>query len=80
MRWLKALAAIVAALIAWFVIATLGNLLMRTTWPDYAAVERAMAFTFPMMFARLVLGALSSLCAGFVVGWLSKEARLRPAH
>ena len=34
-----------------------------------------MAFTQPMMLARLVLGAVSSLCAGYVAAWTAGAGR-----
>jgi hypothetical protein len=69
---LRTVAGIVAGLIVWFVVATIVNLAFRALWPGYAEVEGAMRFTLAMMFARLLLGALSSLCAGFSVAWITK--------
>ncbi len=67
----RAIAGVVAGLIAWILIATIGNLGLRVAWAGYSEVEPAMRFTDAMMAARLVLGALSSLGAGFVVGWIT---------
>jgi len=50
----------------WFVIATMGNWILRAAIPGYSAVEVAMTFTLTMMVCRLVLGLVSSLGAGFV--------------
>ena len=63
---LKKVAGVVAGLIAWIVLVTLLNLGMRHGWPQYAAVEKAMAFTFSMMGARLAESAASSLVSGWV--------------
>lgn len=68
----RAVAGVVAGLIAWFVVATLVNLLFRALWPGYTEVEPAMNFTLAMMMGRLLLGALSSLCAGFAVAWIAQ--------
>jgi hypothetical protein len=68
----KTVAGIVAGLIVWFVVATIVNLLFRALWPGYAEAEIAMKFTLAMMIARLLLGALSCLCAGFVLAWMTK--------
>ncbi|HEV8690481.1 MAG TPA: hypothetical protein VGQ91_09315 [Ideonella sp.] len=57
---------VVVALLAWFVAATLGNLVLRVALPGYTQVEVAMTFTLAMLIARLVLGLVSSLAAGFV--------------
>jgi hypothetical protein len=71
----RSIAAIAAGLVSWFVIATLGNFLLRAAMPGYAAVEVAMDFTLGMQFARLALGVLSSLGAGFVAAWLATRPR-----
>lgn len=70
---IKMIAGIVAGLIAWIIVATIGNLMFRVAWPGYAEAEISMMFTLAMMVARLLLGALSSLCAGFVVAWITKR-------
>ena len=69
----KALAAIIAALVTWFLVATVLNLALRASWPNYHEAETALDFTFAMKLARLVLGAISSLSAGFVAGWVGKN-------
>src|SRR2546425_12205228 len=66
-------AGVATGLVAWLLIATAGNLLLRLSWPAYAAVEKAMSFTFGMLTARLVLGAVSSLGAGFPVAWITRR-------
>jgi hypothetical protein len=70
---IKIIAGIVAGLVAWTIVATIGNLMFRVAWPGYAEAEVSMMFTLAMMVARLLLGALSSLCAGFVVAWITKR-------
>ena len=70
---LRAIAAIVGGLFAWVVVATVGNLLLRAAWPGYTEVEVAMNFTLGMLLARLLLGALSSLCAGFLAAWIARR-------
>ncbi|MEO8976906.1 MAG: hypothetical protein ABI552_14255, partial [Casimicrobiaceae bacterium] len=71
--------AVIGGLVTWTVVATLFNLAIRVSWPDYAAVEKAMAFTPAMMAARLVLGVLASLCAGFAAAWIARGDR-RPVY
>ena len=73
---LRTIAAIVVAVVSWFVIATILNLGLRLTWHDYAQVESAMKFTLAMLLARLALGIMSSLGAGFVVAWISHSRRV----
>ncbi len=67
--------AIAAGLVTWFVIATLGNFVLRAALPAYAAVEVAMDFTLGMQVARLALGIVSSLGAGFVAASISVRER-----
>ena len=70
---LRAILGIVAGLVVWTVVATLGNLLMRYAWPGYAEVEAAMKFTTAIMLGRLLLGAVASLAAGFVAAWIVRR-------
>jgi hypothetical protein len=72
-RVLRAVAGVAGGLIAWVIVATITNLVLRAVWPTYAAVEAAMSFTLAMLIFRLALGALSSLCAGFVAAWISRR-------
>jgi hypothetical protein len=75
---LKTVGAVVAALVTWIFVATILNLPLRISWPHYHEAETAFNFTFTMKLARLVLGALSSLAAGFVAAWIGK-GRMRAA-
>ena len=69
---IRIIAGIACGFVAWFVVATIGNLVIRLSWAEYVAVEAAMAFTLPMMLARLLLGAVASLCAGAVAAWIAR--------
>src|SRR4051812_44600127 len=64
--------AVIGGLVAWTVVATLLNLALRLAWPPYATVEKAMTFTLGMQLARLVIGAVASLAAGFTTAWISR--------
>jgi len=70
---IRMIAGIVAGLIAWIIVATIGNLMFRVAWPGYAEAEISMMLTLAMMVARLLLGALCSLCAGFVAARITKK-------
>jgi hypothetical protein len=70
----RTVGAVIASLVTWTVVATLLNLALRLAWPEYQAVEKAMAFTLAMLAARLVLGALASLAAGFAAALVSRKA------
>lgn len=65
--------AILGGCVAWAVAATLLNLALRLSWPDYAAVEKQLDFTLLMMIARLIVGALASLAAGLAAAWISRR-------
>lgn len=69
----KAIAGVAGGLVVWTLVATLGNLVLRFAWPGYAGVEKAMTFTVGMLIGRLVLGAVSSLCAGVTVAAIAKR-------
>ena len=56
---------VVVGFVAWFVVATLGNFVLRAALPGYTAAEPAMSFTLPMLIARLGLSVVSSVVAGF---------------
>jgi hypothetical protein len=77
----KALLGVVAGLVAWIAVIVVAGLIMRSTWPAYATVADAMTFTLPMMLARLSIGALATLAAGWVtaaIAPLSMLVRLMP--
>lgn len=69
----RAIAAVAAGLVLWMLIAALGNVAMRIAWPSYAAVEPAMRFTPEMMTARLLIGAFSSLGAGWLAARITNR-------
>jgi hypothetical protein len=70
--------AFIAGLLGWIVIASVLNRLLRLGLPGYLAAEPTMAFTVTMMWARLVLAAVSSLAAGFIVARLAPTATRLP--
>jgi hypothetical protein len=77
----KAIVGVVSGLAAWIAIVAVAGIVMRTAWPAYAAVADSMTFTLPMMLARLSIGALATLVAGWVTTTISPQsmlARLMP--
>jgi hypothetical protein len=70
--------AFVSALITWGLVASLLNRLLRVGLPGYAAAEPALAFTLSMKWARLALGAMASVSAGYVLARLAPNARRLP--
>ena len=63
---LRSIISVVVAIITWWVVATIGNWILRAVLPGYAAVEVSLKFTLTMMICRLVLGLISSLVSGFI--------------
>lgn len=61
----RSILAVVTGFVTWFVVATLVNFLIRALLVGYHDAEPTMAFTLPMMIARLGAGVVSSLAAGF---------------
>lgn len=70
---LRKIGAIIAALIAWTIVVTLLNLGLRYGFPGYAAVEKAMTFTFGMMAARLGISFVATLSAGATAAWIARD-------
>jgi hypothetical protein len=68
---------VIAGLATWLLVAAVAGLIMRNSWPEYAAVAQAMRFTLPMMAARLSIGALATLAAGFVTALITRSAVAR---
>jgi hypothetical protein len=63
----------VAGIVIWVVVVTVLNLGLRYGWHDYAAVEKAMIFTFPMMAARLLESAVSSVVSGWAAAAIGRR-------
>ena len=53
-------------LAAWIAIGSLGLLVLRSTWPAYAAAEPVKAYTAAMLIARLGVACVACLVAGLV--------------
>jgi hypothetical protein len=72
----RAVSAVIVAILVWFTVATVGNLALRAVIPGYASVEGTMTFTLPMQIGRLVLGLVSSVCAGIVCAAIARSNRM----
>lgn len=71
----KALA-VIAGLAVWIAVATVAGVIMRAAWPAYASVADAMTLTLPMMIARLSIGAVATVAAGWVAATISRRSTL----
>ena len=56
---IRSILAVIVAVVTWFIVATIGNWILRAALQGYSAVEVSMNFTLTMMICRLVLGLLS---------------------
>lgn len=70
----KIVLGVLVGMVVWFVVATVGNFAIRAGFAGYREAEPAMQFTVPMLLARLVLGAVSSVAAGWACGALTRSA------
>jgi len=75
---LRSILAVIISIVTWFVVATVGNWLLRAFLPGYSEVETDMLFTLPMQFARLALGLISSLLAGLICASIAKRGSHAP--
>ena len=69
---------VIAGIVAWGLVATAINFAMRHAWPDYAAVEKAMTFTLPMMLARLSESTVALVLAAIVTVRIAPLSRTAP--
>jgi hypothetical protein len=67
---------VITGLAVWIAVASVAGMAMRSAWPEYASVADAMTFTLPMMFARLTIGALATVGAGWVAAVIARRSRL----
>jgi len=67
---------VIAGLAVWIGGATVAGVIMRAAWPAYASVADAMTFTLPMMIARLGIGAVATLAAGWVAATITRRSTL----
>ena len=73
---IRSVLAVISGLVTWIVVATLGNFLIRALLPGYVAAEPGMTFTLAMMVARLAVGVVSSLVAGFATAAVARGKAL----
>ena len=77
---LKGILGVLAGLVAFVVVATIGGVILRLSWPAYAHVAASMAFTLPMLITRLSIGAVATVAAGLVAAIVARRLpRVAPA-
>jgi len=67
---------VIAGLAVWIAVVTVAGLIVRAAWPAYASVADAMTFTLPMMLARLSIGAVATVAAGWVAAIITRRSTL----
>jgi hypothetical protein len=75
---LRTIGAVVAGAVAWFVLVTIADRVMRAEWPEYQAVWSAMAFTLPMMIARLAESTIALIAASWAATRIAPASRSAP--
>lgn len=66
---------VIAGMLLWLALATIGGLALRALWPAYVAAEPRFAFTLPMQLARLLIGGESTLVAGLLAARMTAGNR-----
>jgi hypothetical protein len=74
----RAVVAFIVGLLAWGVVVSLIDRVLRFSLAGYAAAEPKLAFTLWMMWARLIMAAATSLIAGTVVGAIAPASKRTP--
>ena len=74
----RSILACLAGLLAWAVVVTVINRVLRLSLPNYTAAEQTLQFTLGMKWARLLMAIVTSLAAGAVTGWISLSSRWAP--
>ena len=68
----------VAGLVAWIVVVSIINRVLRLSLPNYTAAEHTLQFTLGMKWARLLMAMTTSVVAGVVTGWISRSRGWAP--
>ena len=72
---MKTVTAVIVGLVTWILVATIINFTLRAWWPHNHEAETALNFNLGMKLVRLALGALASVCSGFVAAWIANGRR-----
>jgi hypothetical protein len=72
----RAVVAFIVGLLAWVVVVSLIDRLLRLSLAGYAAAEPKLAFTLGMMWAREFMAAVTSLIAGAVIGAIAPASKI----
>jgi hypothetical protein len=67
---------VIAGLAVWIAVTTVAGVIIRAAWPAYSSVADAMTFTLPMMIARLGIGAVATVAAGWLAATITRRSKL----
>ena len=74
----RSILACLAGFLAWIIVVTVINRVLRLSLPNYTAAEQTLQFTLGMKWARLLMAIMTSLVAGAVTRWISPSSRWAP--
>jgi hypothetical protein len=74
----RTLASIVSGLVAWLIIVTALDFVLRAAIPGYHAAEPSLAFTLPMKIGRLLEAAITSVVTGYIVRAIAPASSYAP--
>jgi hypothetical protein len=69
---LRIIVSVVVGFLVWLGMNVGGGYLFALSWPDYAAADPTMSFTVPMLLARIVLGLVATLAAGWIAATMAR--------
>ena len=75
---LKTIGAVVIGAALWLILVSISDRVMRAAWPEYQAVFSAMAFTLPMMLARLAESTVALVIAAWTTAKIAPDSRVAP--
>jgi hypothetical protein len=71
---LKAILGVIAGVVVFLAVATIGGVVLRLSWPAYVRVAAAFQFTLPMLLTRLSIGAVATISAGLVAALIARRS------
>ena len=70
---LRTIGGVAVGAVTWFLSVLVLGFVLREAWPEMAAIRDVTLLTVPMLLARLVVSALSSVAGGYAAGLVAKE-------
>jgi hypothetical protein len=70
---LRIFLSVIVGFVVWLGMNVGGGYLLALSWPEYAAADPTMSFTVPMLLARIALGVVATLAAGWVASAIAQR-------